>query len=70
VLFTVPRSRLIAAGVLSKPHFENRRTEVTVELDEADYQRWLSSYGDLPEHIVDTLARNQQRNDFIADTYA
>lgn len=43
---------------------------MTVELDEADYQRWLSSYGDLPEHIVDTLARNQQRNDFIADTYA
>ncbi len=70
VLFTVSRSRLIAAGVLSKPHLENRRTEVTVELDEADYQRWLSSYGDLPEHIVDTLARNQQRNDFIADTYA
>jgi ATP-dependent helicase IRC3 len=27
-------------------------------------------HGDLPEHIVTQLAENQQRNDFIADTYA
>jgi superfamily II DNA or RNA helicase len=69
VLHSVSRSRLIAMGVLSRPHFENRRTDVTVELEEADYQRWLSSYGDLPEHIVTMLAENQQRNDLIADTY-
>jgi len=69
VLFTVSRSRLIAAGVLSKPHFENCRTEIAVELNEADYQRWLSSYGDLPEDVVTQLAENQQRNDVIADTY-
>jgi ATP-dependent helicase IRC3 len=69
VLFTVPRSRLIAAGVLSKPHFENRQTEVTMELEGPEYERWLSSYGDLPEHVVTMLAENQQRNDLIADTY-
>ncbi len=70
VLYTVSRSRLIAAGVLSKPHFENCRTEVTVELDEAEYQRWLSSYGDLPDDVVTALAQNQERNDVIAETYA
>ncbi len=69
VLHSVPASRLIAMGVLSKPHFENRRTEVNVEFDEADCQRWRSSYGDLPEHIVTSLAENQRRNDLIADTY-
>jgi superfamily II DNA or RNA helicase len=70
VLHSVSRSRLIAMGVLSRPHFENRRTDVTVELEDKDYQRWLSSYSDLPEHIVTKLAENRQRNDLIADTYA
>jgi superfamily II DNA or RNA helicase len=69
VLYSVSRGRLIAMGVLSRPLFENRRTEVTVELEERDYERWLSSYGDLPEHIVSLLAENRQRNDLIADAY-
>jgi superfamily II DNA or RNA helicase len=69
VLYSVSRSRLMLMGVLSRPIYENRRTEVTVELEEKDYQRWLSSYGDLPEHIVTTLAENQKRNDLIANAY-
>jgi ATP-dependent helicase IRC3 len=69
ILYTVARSRLIAMGVLSKPVFENRRTEITMEIDEAAYQRWLSSYGDLPDDIVTKLAENRERNDFIADAY-
>ena len=69
VLATVSRAQLIAAGVLAKPHFEDARTGLPVDLEEGDCQRWQSSFGDLPENIVTSLARNRERNDFIAETY-
>ncbi|MDQ3848797.1 MAG: HNH endonuclease, partial [Thermoproteota archaeon] len=33
-------------------------------------KRWLGTYRDLPEHIIDHLAKNQERNALIAQTYA
>jgi ATP-dependent helicase IRC3 len=69
VLATVSRTTLIAAGILAKPHFEDARTGITVSFDEPSYQRWTASYGDLPEELVTMLAENQQRNDFIVETY-
>lgn len=69
VLSSVSRTRLIADGILAKPLFENAQTNISVELDEAEYQRWVSSYGDLPDTIIETLASNRERNDFIAETY-
>lgn len=69
ILYSVARGRLIAAGILSKPHFMNAETHVTAEFDDQKYQRWLSSYGDLPGEVVTKLAENQQRNDLIVAAY-
>lgn len=69
ILSSVSRGRLMAAGILSKPHLEDRRTNIAMEMKPGDYQRWLSSYGDLPEDIIESLAKNEERNDIIAETY-
>lgn len=63
-------SNLIAQGVLAKPHFERVPTSVVPDFDEADYQKWLGTYRDIPEDVVDLLAKNAERNAIIAQTYA
>ncbi len=69
ILHQVPVARLMADRVLAKPHLEEPRTLLTPEFDERAYARWVSTYRDLPEDLITQLAENQQRNDFIVDTY-
>jgi ATP-dependent helicase IRC3 len=63
-------SDLIAQQILAKPHFERAPTSCKPDFDDAEYQKWLGTYRDVPEHIIDHLARNKERNAFIASTYA
>ncbi|MGB5962096.1 MAG: DEAD/DEAH box helicase family protein [Coleofasciculaceae cyanobacterium] len=61
--------RLIGDGILAKPEFEEHPTNLEVEFDEQEYKKWVSTYKDLPEDIIKKLAENEERNQFIADTY-
>jgi len=61
--------RLIGDGILAKPKFEEHSTNLEVEFDEQEYKKWVSTYKDLPEDIIKKLAENEERNQFIADTY-
>lgn len=70
ILAQAKASDLIAQGVLARPHFERATTSVAPKFDEPDYQKWLGSYRDIPEDIIDQLARNAERNALIAKTYA
>ena len=60
---------LIAQGILAKPHFERTQTSVVPDFDDVDYQKWLGTYRDVPEEVIDSLAKNAERNQFIASTY-
>lgn len=70
ILAQARASDLIAQGVLARPHFERAQTSLSPTFDETDYQKWLGTYRDIPEDIVDQLARNADRNALIAKTYA
>lgn len=60
---------LMAERVLAKPILEDVRTEVKPRFDEKDYRGWVSTYRDLPEQIISSLAKNQSRNDSIIAHY-
>lgn len=70
ILYQVDTQRLMAQGILSRPHIEQAATEIEVDFDEAEYRQWVGTYRDLPEKIVRSLAENAQRNALIADKYA
>jgi superfamily II DNA or RNA helicase len=63
-------SELIASRVLAKPHFEAVATKITPNFSDAAYQKWLGTYRDLPEDVIEQLAANAERNKFIATQYA
>jgi superfamily II DNA or RNA helicase len=60
---------LIAAEILARPHFEKVKTQIVPTFDDREYKRWLGTYRDIPESIIEQLAKNVKRNAFIAHTY-
>jgi superfamily II DNA or RNA helicase len=60
---------LMAQGVLAQPTFVRADTAFTPQFDTAEFQKWLGTYRDLPEDIIDSLALNSERNAMIAQTY-
>jgi superfamily II DNA or RNA helicase len=59
----------MADKILAKPVLEEPTTLFTPNFDEREYQKWLNTYQDIPEQIIDQLALNRERNAFIAETY-
>jgi superfamily II DNA or RNA helicase len=70
ILAQARASDLIASGILARPNFERADTKVVPSFDESAYQKWLGTYRDIPEDVVDHLAKNAERNGLIAETYA
>jgi ATP-dependent helicase IRC3 len=68
-LYETTVEKLIPSGVLARPRVESPRTHVVPDFDAADYHRWLGSFGDLPDYIIEELAGNKDRNRFIAEYY-
>jgi len=69
MLCQVSPSDLQAAGILAKPLYEEPRTHFAPSFEEREYQKWLGTYQDLPDHIIESLANNRQRNETIVNWY-
>ena len=69
IIYQTTVQKLMADGILAQPVFEEYQTNVAVQFDDREYKKWLSTYRDVPEDIVSSLAQNQERNQFIASTY-
>ncbi|WP_169796662.1 DEAD/DEAH box helicase [Chondromyces crocatus] len=70
ILAQTRASELIASGVLARPKSFSLTTRYTPSFEGADYEKWLGTYRDIPEYVVDALANSAERNGFIAKTYA
>ncbi len=69
IIYQVSPQKLMADQILAKPILEEPTTQFTPDFDEREYQKWMNTYQDLPETIIDQLARNRERNARIANMY-
>jgi superfamily II DNA or RNA helicase len=69
-IFQVEAAKLMAEGILARPIFEEPKTNFSPEFNQHEYQQWVHTNRDLPENIIEHLARNKERNQAIASTYA
>ena len=69
ILYQITPQELMAAGVLSKPVFEDHRTQFSTQFSEREFEQWRGTYRDLPEDVITGLAESRERNLFIAQTY-
>jgi ATP-dependent helicase IRC3 len=69
ILFEVSARKLMAEGILAKPIFERTATHITPNFSQREFQKWVGTFRDLPEDVIDSLANNRERNALIAETY-
>ncbi|MFO0804679.1 MAG: helicase-related protein [Gemmataceae bacterium] len=59
----------MASGILAKPVLHDVMTNFDPNVSEAEVRRWLDDFRDLPEEIIDVLAKSTSRNDAIVGHY-
>jgi superfamily II DNA or RNA helicase len=69
VIFESKQPDLIAQNILARPKFIEMPTGREFEVDDALYTRLVREHKDLPENIVDKLATDAPRNDYIINEY-
>lgn len=69
IVHQVTAAELMAVGILAKPVLHEEQTSFTPDFNDREYRKWLGTYRDIPEDIVNTLALNKERNDYITGAY-
>ncbi|MEN6592505.1 MAG: DEAD/DEAH box helicase family protein [Methanobacterium sp.] len=71
ILYQISINDLMAQNILAEPIFEKPvKTHFEPDFDDAEYNKWINSFRDLPEDIIGQLANKRSRNQFIARVYA
>jgi superfamily II DNA or RNA helicase len=69
IVYQVSPQALMSDAILARPVIQQHQTDFSPEFDEQEYQKWKSSYRDIPEHIITRLAESRERNSAIAQCY-
>ena len=69
ILYQTDRSKLTIQGILARPNYMPRPTGKELVVDDSLYQRLVREHKDLPEDIIETLANDSRRNDYIVQEY-
>lgn len=70
ILYQISLDNLIAQKFLAKPEYISIPTDIEPDFDDRKYQAWIESQNEIPEEIINQLAKNQERNALIANAYA
>ncbi|WP_414575810.1 DEAD/DEAH box helicase family protein [Anabaena sp. CCY 9402-a] len=69
IIYEANKESLILQEILAKPHYIEVSTGKEWEVDDTLYNRLVKQHKDLPEHIIEKLASDRDRNNFLVDTY-
>ena len=69
ICFEADKNLLQANKVLSVPKYIQKDTGMEFEVDDGLFDRLANKHKDLPDSIIENLANNQSRNNFIISDY-
>jgi len=69
IIYEVNKSYLQKNRILALPKYIQRNTGTTFEIDDTTYESLIKEHKDLPAWLVDKLANDEKRNNYIADEY-
>lgn len=70
ILYQADQAELIHQKILSIPHYIEKQTGRDFVVDDALYDRLVREHKELPENIIQILADDSARNDYIVEDYA
>ncbi len=69
ICYEANRNNLYKTNILAKPVYIPKPTGRDMEVDDKLFDRLVREHKDLPESIIDILARDSERNNFIVRDY-
>lgn len=69
ILYEAKTTKLIADNILALPVYIEKPTGRDLEVDDKLYNRLVKDHKDLPEDIIEKLAGDSARNDYIVSEY-
>lgn len=69
ILYEAKTAKLIADNILALPIYIEKATGRDLEVDDKLYNRLVKEHKDLPDDIVEKLASDSARNDYIVNEY-
>jgi len=69
IIYEAKREELYLKNILARENYIQIQTNIEMPVDDQLYQRLVREHKDLPEPLIDKLARNSPRNDFIVNEY-
>jgi ATP-dependent helicase IRC3 len=69
IVYETNKASLITQKILARPNYIEVATGKELEVDDRLYDRLVKQHKDLPEDIIEILATDRLRNNFIVDTY-
>lgn len=69
VIYEAEKATLIAQGILARPNYIEVPTGKKLEVDDKLFYSLTKQHKDLPESIIEILARDKDRNNLIVNAY-
>ena len=69
ILFEANQNELITQKILAVPRYVEKSTGKDLAVDDALYDRLVREHKDLPENIIEMIAEDSARNDYIVNDY-
>lgn len=69
IIYKAETATLIAQGILARPNYIEVSTGRKVSLDDKTYKALTKQHKDLPESIIEILAKDKDRNNLIVNAY-
>ncbi|MBO0603465.1 DEAD/DEAH box helicase family protein [Sporosarcina sp. E16_3] len=69
ICYEADKNVLQTNGILSVPKYIEKQTGIDFEVDDKLYERLTSKHKDLPEEIIEKIAKDSSRNNFIVSDY-
>lgn len=69
VIYEAKKDSLILQNILARPNYIEVSTGREMEVDDNLYNKLVKKHQDLPEEIIEKLANDKDRNNFLVKTY-
>ncbi|MGE0085005.1 MAG: DEAD/DEAH box helicase family protein [Desulfococcaceae bacterium] len=69
IIFEADKSYLTKQGILAIPQYIQKNTGKEFEVDDSLYNHLVREHKDLPEHLIEIMAHDSGRNDYIVNEY-
>jgi superfamily II DNA or RNA helicase len=69
IVYEISKKELEDKKILASPIFIQEKTKFKLVLSDSDVEKVIFKHQEIPSHIIEEIANNEERNDFIAQYY-